>query len=239
MSGENIREPVIVSGSARSGTSLTVGCLWHCGLQLGSTCGATRWNEKGQFENRELIRSAEKAYLESIGADPAAQHPLPDPADLVPDPGRRERVLDILRKQGVNLSARWGFKDAKALVDWEVWDAAFPGALWVVTRRPAETVARSCLRTKFMRAHSTLEGWLEWYAYHERRAEALEAHAPERVIRVDTDDLARRGRMDQVKRAVETAGLTWDERRVGGFVSPDLWHFGDPDDAPHATDRAH
>lgn len=225
-----MKDPIIVTGSARSGTSLTAGCLWHCGLSMGRTCGPTAWNERGQFENRELIQTAQKAYLREIGADPAAQHPLPSYGDLAPDPTRRDRVLEVVRRQGVDTDAAWGFKDAKALVDWPVWVEAFPEAVWVVTWRPREDVVSSCLRTRFMRAHDTREAWRAWWDYHEQRALDLVAAHPGQGTRVATTELAH-GRMDEIRAAVELAGLSWNERRARQFVSPELWHFREGDDA--------
>lgn len=216
-------DPVIVTGCARSGTSLTMGCLARCGLQIGRHCGPTPWNERGQYENRELIQTAQKAYLQSIGADPAAQHPLPAYADLVPDPDRRERVLDVVHRQGVDTDQPWGFKDAKALVDWPVWATAFPRATWVVTWRDADSVVRSCLRTSFMRKYHDRDGWLGWWRYHDERAADLERGAP-RVWRVDTPAL-QAGHVDDLRAIVEAIGLKWRPDRVNDFVSPDLWHF--------------
>ena len=218
-------DPVIVSGAARSGTSMTTGCIHRCGLQIGSDCGPTPWNRKGQYENRELIQTAQKAYLSSIGMDPAAQHPLPAYEDLAPDPTRRERVLEVVHRQGVDTDSLWGFKDAKALVDWPIWDEAFPDAVWVLTRRDIEANARSCMNTRFMRAHRNIEGWREWAQYHRQRAEDLKAHAPDRVYIVDTEDL-KSGRFDEIRGAVEAIGLQWAPDRIREFIDPALWHHG-------------
>lgn len=217
-------DPVIVTGSARSGTSLTMGCLVRCGLAIGQHCGPTPWNERGQYENRRLIQTAQKAYLESIGADPAAQGPLPAYADLAPDPGRRDRVLAVMHEQGVDTDRPWGFKDAKALVDWPVWADAFPDAVWVVTWRDRDSVIRSCQRTKFMRRYASDEDWGWWYDYHESRAHDL-IGGVDSVYRVATPRL-QAGHLDDVRRVADAAGLEWRPGEVEAFVSPDLWHFG-------------
>lgn len=216
------QDPVIVTGPARSGTSLVTGCLHLCGLQLGRTCGATPANPRGQFENREVIDRVEKPYLRRIGADPSGQKPLPGPDDLVPDPGRRERVLGLLAAQDVDVRRPWGFKDAKAILDWEVWDAAFPDARWVVTSRRPDGVARSCERTRFMRRRTGYEDWLAWADYHAYRIGDLVARAGDRVYRVDTDELARGG-LDRLRVVVDALGLEWRESEVRAFVDPSLW----------------
>lgn len=217
-------DPVIVTGAARSGTSLTMGCLVRCGLQVGKHCGPTPWNERGQYENRELIQTAQKAYLKSIGADPAGQHPLPTYEQLEPDPGRRDRVLDVVRRQGVDTDQPWGFKDAKALVDWPVWADAFPHAVWVVTWRDRDSVVQSCLRTRFMRAYADEQGWAGWWDYHEERAQSLLRHAVGRAYRVNTP-LLQAGRTDLLFDPVRASGLEWRPGEIEAFVSPDLWHF--------------
>lgn len=216
-------DPVIVTGPARSGTSLVTGCLAACGLQLGETCGPTSANPRGQFENRAVIEGVEKPYLRSIGADPAGQAPLPDPSKLVPDPDRRERVLAIVRRQGVELDRPWGLKDAKSVLDWEVWDAAFPNALWVVTRRALDGVARSCERTRFMKKRSGYEDWVAWAEFHEYRADDLANRVGDRLFRVDTDELAG-GNVDALGReTVEALGLEWQPDAITDFVDPGLW----------------
>ncbi len=43
--------PIIVTGCARSGTSLTAGVLHLCGAWIGKCTGPTAYKKRGQFEN--------------------------------------------------------------------------------------------------------------------------------------------------------------------------------------------
>lgn len=220
-----MRDPIIVTGPARSGTSMLTGCLQRCGLQLGDTCGPTSANPRGQYENRELIEKIEKPYLGRIGADPTGQGRLPDPEDLIPDPARRAAVTQIVEAQSVDVTKPWGFKDAKAILDHETWDAAFPDAIWVVTKRDLDDVVSSCRRTRFMRKRADREAWFAWAEYHEYRIADLVNHAGERVYRVDTDRLAR-GDVDELHVVANALGLQYDDRDVRSFVDPSLFTAG-------------
>ena len=213
--------PIIITGCARSGTSLTCGVLAACGVQFGETIGATPANPKGQWENRAIISEIQKPYLNRVGVDPLGQYPLPDPKALPRDSGRRERVLDIAAEQGIDTDKPWAFKDAKALLDWQVWAKAFPDAVWVVTHRPAGEIARSCLRTPFMRAYSTEAGWREWVGEHEMRIRALLAHC--NGYRVHTPAIAA-GNEDVIRPMVKRLGLKYQRKRIMDWIDQELWH---------------
>ena len=210
-----MRDPVIVTGAARSGTSLVMGVLEACGLQTGDTCGPTEANPKGQWENRGIIQQVQKPYLKAIGADPMGQHPLPSYEDLTPDPYRRLTVLDIADEQGIDTDYPWGFKDAKALLDWPIWNQAFPNATWIVTKRDLGAIAASAKRTSFMRK---APDWLEWAKFHEERANDIpNAH------QIQTRALAE-GHLNQAKEAVNKCGLDFDLMAVTDWIDPELWH---------------
>ena len=72
------REPILITGAARSGTSLCAGTTNICGAWGGSLSGPTKYNRKGMFENSEIRNAVVKPYLRRIGCDPMGQDPLPD-----------------------------------------------------------------------------------------------------------------------------------------------------------------
>lgn len=167
------KPPIIVTGVPRSRTSLTMDILNRCGLFIGKTCGPTPFNKNGQFEHTSIVNHVEKAYLKRIGADPKMQHPLPFYKDLISDPNRRKKVIDIMKQDGLTDEKPWGFKCCKAVGDWPVWKDAFPNATWIIVRRDIDSIINSVMRTSFMNNRKTRESWREWCLYHLDRFEDM------------------------------------------------------------------
>ena len=71
-------EPILITGAARSGTSLTAGIISICGAFGGNTTGSTPYNRNGQFENSHIRNRIVKPYLVRMGVDKLGQYPLPD-----------------------------------------------------------------------------------------------------------------------------------------------------------------
>lgn len=228
---EHHNRPILITGCARSGTSLTAGILNTCGAFGGELTGPTRWNKRGQFENIYIRQEVTKPYLAHLGVDPLGQWPLPDVPmiirQLVADaPGIRERMLNALRAQGYGTEdpRRWFYKGAKMCLIWPLYHVAFPAADWVIVRREEEEIVASCLKTGFMRAFDTAEGWKKWVAVHQTRFQEMKDAGlnvteiwPRRIIGGD---------FSEIKPLVERLGLKWDKSRVVGFISPALWSGG-------------
>lgn len=181
--------------------------------------GPTTANQKGQFENREIIDKVEKPYLRSIGKDPLGQYPLPYLFELNEDPSRRTRVLSIIHEQGYK-DGPWYFKDAKACLTFTVWEYAFPKAKWVFVRRSREDIISSCQNTSFMRRGID---WQAWIDTHLKRLEDMHLMGlnvtefwPERVIKGD---------IDYAKDLVARLGLQWNLPAISRFITPSLWHY--------------
>ena len=73
-----INKPILITGCARSGTSMTGGIINICGAWGGKMAGQTTHNKRGMYENLEIRNGIVKPYLRSIKADPLCQKPLPD-----------------------------------------------------------------------------------------------------------------------------------------------------------------
>jgi hypothetical protein len=221
-----MKQPILITGCARSGTSLTAGIIHICGAFGGETCGPTPANKRGQFENTEVRNAVTKPYLRSIGCDEMGQRPLPSTHqvfNVTEDQGveRREKVLEIMTRQGLKQDAIWFIKEAKACLTWRLWSLAFPGAKWVIVRREPNDIARSCLQTHFMRAYRDVLGWLRWVETHEKRFAQMKTAGldvrevwPSRIVAGD---------LSEIQEVVGWLGLTWQENLVRAFVSPDLW----------------
>ena len=100
------KPPIIITGCARSGTSLTAGIVNLSGAYGGDMHGPNKYNARGMYENKSIKEVLDKPYLRSIGADPKGQKPLPGEdgvpgTDALPIPNDwKKRVEDLFIQQG-------------------------------------------------------------------------------------------------------------------------------------------
>jgi hypothetical protein len=214
-------KPILVTGCARSGTSLTAGILEICGAYGGKICGATKYNKKGQFENTEIRNNIVKPYLKKNNWDPLCQDPLP-PRHLDPVPDWKEKILGVVRKHGYKGDCPWYYKGAKMCLMWQLWHDAFPKATWIIVRRNAQEIANSCIKTAFMRRRKTFESWIEWVNIHEQRFDDMEK-AGLFAFNVYPSELIN-DQLDNMEKIVTYLGLTWNEEKVKEFIEPKLWN---------------
>jgi len=224
----NVTSPILITGCARSGTSLVAGIISHCGAFGGKLSGATRYNQKGMFENAAIRNVIVKPFLRSIGADAMGQDPLPDIEScrryaLAHGSHWRDKIISIMRGEGY-ASGPWFYKGAKICLMWQIWDAAFPGAKWVLVRRKDKDIINSCLRTGFMRAYRTTGDWQAWIDEHKRRFDEMKA-AGFQLLEVWPEDLVD-GDLTVAERLMSWCGLTWNPEAVTDFISPRLWKNG-------------
>lgn len=216
-----MKPPILITGCARSRTSLVAGIVDICGAWGGTICGPTPFNKKGQFENRGVIDSIVKPYLVSIGADPMGQSPLPLRGLINRDRAKqlKEKLFFLMDKQGLKSETIWYLKGAKFILMWEILDEIFPESKWVWVDRSIDGIIKSCLRTPFMKAYSTYEGWELWVNNHRRRFMEM-AHSVD-IISVNTDDIIK-GDLSSIKAVIDWLDLNWKEERVRDFVDPNL-----------------
>jgi len=225
MGSGDILEPILVTGAARSGTSMTAGVFHLCGAWGGQMSGPTSNNRRGMFENARIRNTIVKPYLKRIGVDPLGQHPLPDVNNLPQLRDLRSRVLGEILAQGYRpKQGEWMYKGAKMCLLWPLWHEAFPRARWVVVRREKADIVNSCLRTGFMRAFRDAKGWEGWVEAHEARFS--EMHAADLDIHEVWPTKMIQGDFTEIQSAVEDFFLEWREDEVRKFISPTLWNGG-------------
>ncbi len=202
------------------------------GLWLGPTVpGGDNANPKGFFENAELREEINKGMLLDFGCDPLGVGKLPELQDLRSVPALKQRVLGIIARQGYDGGAPWGFKDAKLSLLWPLWRDHFPAARWLIVKRPRELVIKSCLKTHFMRQHSTDPAfWERFCDAYEARLTALKS-AEAGCWEIDADALVQ-GDLAPLRALVEKLGLAWREEAVSDFVEPRYWGDNNPGTAP-------
>jgi len=201
---------ILITGCARSGTSLTAAICRALGASLGAT---NTLNECVAIRDGVV-----KPYIRALGCDPLCQHPIPTPdrARAHPLPRLREAVLAHLPGR------RPCYKGAKMCHIWPLWASAFPEARWVIVRRDRDRIVDSCLRTPFMRAYDTREGWERWHDVHLARfAEMREALT---VIEVWPD--REMSQPEPYREMADFLGLAYRVGDVRGQIRPALWHAG-------------
>jgi len=227
-----MKPPILITGCARSGTSLVAGIINMCGAFGGEMSGPTSNNAKGMFENARIRNDIVKPYLQSIEADKMGQYPLPNVEDLSIPVGWQRQIEAVLTEQGCT-DGDWMYKGAKMCQHWPVWHYAFPNAKWIIVRRKTSDIINSCMRTGFMRAFnntsnqravgakSEWEGWLWWVHRHEDRfvemmKEGLNIKViwPERMVDGD---------YTQIKEMIDWLGLEWKLEEITKFIEPRLW----------------
>lgn len=218
-----MRDPILIVGPARSGTSMTAGIFAQCGAWTGPCVGPGPHNRKGLFENFDLREDIVKQSLREAGADPlgVASFPSGDyrPKDL------RKRVEDIITRQGYDGNQAWVWKTIKSVPMWRAWHDAFPNATWLLCYRSPTEIARSCMRTSFMREHGlTEQQWYMWaLQYHifmtEINSEVNNSFyvIADRLARREPEELA------MLRQQVKRLGLQWGDESVEAFIDPQLW----------------
>jgi len=223
--------PILITGCARSGTSMIAGTINLCGAFGGDMSPGNSNNPKGMFENAAIRQRIVKPYLRQMGVDPLGQFPLLDIDNLQIPRNWNKRVTQVFKDQGYK-GGPWMYKGAKMCLFWPVWDYAFPNAKWIIVRRRTGDIVYSCMHTGFMRAFRNLtnqkkvgasneqEGWIWWVNQHlDRFREMIDAGLNCRIVwperMVDND-------FSQMMETIEWLGLKWNDD-VLSFVSPKLW----------------
>jgi hypothetical protein len=229
-----MKDPILVTGCARSGTSMVAGIINICGAFGGDMSGPNRNNQKGMFENHRIRQQLVKPYLREMGVDPMGQYPLPSIQNLKIPTNWKSQVELVMQQQGYKFGP-WFYKGAKMCLTWPLWHYAFPNAKWIIVRRRTGDIIRSCQKTSFMRAFGRKdvqrkvkakderEGWLWWVHRHEQRfVEMIQTGLnvkivwPERMVMGD---------YQQIHEAMEWLGLDWktNTKRIFEFIDPKLW----------------
>lgn len=218
-----MRSPVLITGCARSGTSMVSGILNICGAFGGEMSGPTKYNRKGMFENARIRNEIVKPYLKEHGYDPLGQNPLPEPMDGLPtmDPPLSEQVEQIMEDQGYEEGV-WFYKGAKMCLVWPLWNLAFPGAEWVIVRRKDEDIVNSCLHTTFMKAFHTPKGWQGWVDAHKRRFQEMH-NAGLKITEIWPEKFVQSNDFHNMKHLVEKLRLVWNEKEIIDFIEPAWW----------------
>lgn len=226
-------DPILITGAARSGTSMVAACIHLCGAWKGNTVGPSRYNQKGMFENNAIRQGIIKPILRKMGADPLGQYPLPETEQTLIPQNFKDDILDTIKLQGWKENLPWMYKCVKLSLIWPVWKYTFPRSKWIIVRRKEEDIVYSCMHTGFMRAFSrkeTLreinckteeEGWNWWVEFYKKKfVEIINNGVNTKVV---WPEKMVHGDYSEIKDAIEWLGLEWDGPAVMDFIEPKLW----------------
>ena len=221
-----MNQPILITGCARSGTSMTAGIFDMAGAFGGITAGPNHYNRKGMFENNGIRGGIVKPFFRHVEADPMGQHPLPD-IDLVKLVSKRAvinwrlSVQKVLVTQGYRDNQTWYYKGAKMVLIWPMWQRAYPEAYWIVVRRDSDAIVNSCMKTSFMRAHKHELGWMKWVDHHKEQFINMESAGmniryvwPQKMINRD---------YTEIKDVLDWVGLSIETPKLEDFIEPCLW----------------
>ncbi len=129
-------KPLMVVGMHRSGTSFLTGSLQEAGLELGEHSAWNPHNLKGNRENQAIV-ALHDSILERHGHawdNPPEQPLIWNAAET----GRARRLIRHYRGM-----PHWGFKDPRALLFVDNWQALLPDLQFIGIFRHPAAVARS------------------------------------------------------------------------------------------------
>ncbi len=231
-----MREPILITGIPRSGTSMVAGVINISGAFVGSTAvqNKQKTNKNAMYENSRIRNNLIKPYLKNAGFDPKGQFPIPENISQLPRFDKlREKVENIMVDEGYE-DGPWMYKGAKITLMWPIWAYAFPDAKWVIVRRRTGDIINSCIKTSFMNAfrsrdkqqavgaRNQREGWLWWIHQHERRFIEMKQAFGDRVKFVWPEKMLY-GDYQELYDTIEWLDLDWKPKEVHEFISPKLW----------------
>jgi len=149
---------------------------------------------------------------------------LPNIKKLKPLAGLRYRVETIMRHEGW-YNQQWFYKGAKMCLIWPEFMHAFPDALWVIVRRDDRDIVNSCLKTGFMKAYKSPEGWQNWVDHHKERFEEMHGAGLD-IMEVWPSKFVG-GDFSELQETIDWLGLEWNERQILNFIEPALWSVRD------------
>lgn len=204
-----MRDPIIITGIPRSGTSMIAGIINICGAFMGNT---NKMMENQELKDRLLI-----PFMRSIGAEETGQINHPDLSSLQIPVGFRKNVLDIYKAQGWAEEQPLAIKSNLVALTWPIWQYAFPNAKFIIVRRRTGDIVNSCIKTGYMNKHDTKEGWVEMCrSYQNRFSQMIEEGINCKVIwphRMVFGDYS------QIWDMLEWLGLEWNTE-ILNWVDP-------------------
>ena len=210
-----LKDPILITGAGRSGTSLVAGIIHRHGAVAGAVGKpGDRWNPTGYYENYEMVESVSKSILRRAGFDIMGQKPIPK--EPIPAEDIRQKVEKIAFKQGIKPGDVWYYKDAKLLLVYKSYLKSFPGSKIMLVRREPTGIVNSCMRTPFMAGRTTQEQWLEWLEDYERFMGYLKSES-QNVVEIWYEDL-QAGNYTGIENVIRWLGFEFNKEIINNII---------------------
>lgn len=178
---------IVVAGMHRSGTSLTAGLLAQLGVAMGSRLvPADMANPRGYFEDLDIVEFHQRVFRAHL---PQGNGGHPDwgwtPTDVIQPEDMTAWVPTAsgLIAQRAAPGGVWGFKDPRATLLLDFWDALLPSPVYIGVYREPSRVADSMQR---LGAPVFLKNpgyaWALWTLYNRRLLDFVQRHRSRCVL---------------------------------------------------------
>jgi glycosyltransferase involved in cell wall biosynthesis len=211
----------------RSGTSLTAGLLAQLGVEMGPRLvPADAANPRGYFEDLDIVEFHQRVFREHV---PQGSGGHPDwgwtPTDVIQpeDLARWVPTASRVVVQRAATSAVWGFKDPRATLLLDFWDALLPTPVYVGVYREPSRVADSMQR---LGAPVFLKNpgyaWELWTLYNRRLLDFVQRHR-NRCVLLNVDALE--ANLDCLPALLrDQLGLSFGATDLRSHLDPALLH---------------
>ena len=200
-----MREPIIVLGTPRSGSSMTAGIFTEHGVWAGTCRGATKHNAKGHFENVVIKRTIIQTQGAIVTEGRLAQQL----------PGFKTAVLTAIADDGYT-GGDWLWKGSALY--WPAFYEFHPK--WVTCKRPNEQIFASCRSSRIFGRYLSDERLMEIIKLHRTQMDYLKSVVE--VFEVDTYEVAQ-GNYDSIELALAGCGVEPKYELIDSFVDGSLW----------------
>jgi hypothetical protein len=230
-------DPVIITGTPRSGIWLTAGAFQVAGGFSG-LLDKSEPRVTGELENIAIRDRMERPLLEGLGFEPRGLGKIP-PAEQIEKLAAamkdqwRLLVDQVFKEQNCQETAIRFIASQVACLLWPIWNAAFPEAKWILVRRNEADIMASCRATGFVqsyrspgdssrRVRSDKELRLLINGYNERFEQMKGRHLNVTEFR---PQLVYDGKLGALRSLLESHSLAW-RPEVMEFVRPFQWKHG-------------
>lgn len=132
----------------------------------------------------------------------------------------------ILRQRGYSGEFRWLYHSPEACLVWQVWQEAFPKALWVIVRRHDDEIIEACQKTGYLNRFRTTDEWQRWIDSHKALFGQL-AMAGSDMVEIWPSPIFE-GQIGELKKICDHkySGVMWDAQAVAAYLRPIHWRRG-------------
>jgi len=203
-----MRDPIIITGIPRSGTSMIAGILHICGAYMGDV--------NNMYENKEIKNNILFPYMDEIGAEVTGQINHPDTDTISIPKNWGAKITSTIVKQGYQ-DGPWAIKSNLVGLTWPVWNYAFPNAKHIIVRRRPGDIVNSCLKTGYMNKHDDKDGWIDMCrSYQSRFSQMIDEGMNCKVI---WPHRMAYGDYGQIWELIEWLGLEW-KTEILNWIDP-------------------